>query len=135
MVFMLRLFVVIAVTMTTSVALADIPPPNTSGCRSKKAGDACQTDSKQDGICKTHKCSRINYTPDGPRGSVSYDCLKCEAQASPPPDPSKKQEEPVDPAPKKTSTEKKNCSGGDPGSFALALLTLLAGAVFSRRVS
>ncbi len=65
-----------------SVVLADIPPPDTSGCGNKKAGDACQTDDKKSGGCKTATCSRLDASQMPPT-SVEYACLKCDAATKP----------------------------------------------------
>lgn len=77
---LLTLFVGLAVTLAPPSARADVPPPNSSGCTSKKAGDGCTRDDGAPGTCAASTCSRINYDCDGgksPCGSVSYDCLTC----------------------------------------------------------
>ncbi|MFO0639905.1 MAG: hypothetical protein U0183_11885 [Polyangiaceae bacterium] len=73
-------FVALALALSPAEARADVPPPNTSGCSTKKAGDGCSRDDGAPGTCATSTCSRINYDCDGgksPCGSVSYDCLLC----------------------------------------------------------
>ena len=72
--------VALALALSPSDARADVPPPNTSGCSTKKAGEACTRDDGAQGTCATSTCSRINYDCDGgksPCGSVSYDCVLC----------------------------------------------------------
>lgn len=65
-----------------SVVLADIPPPDSSGCTNKKAGDACQTDDKKSGGCKAATCSRLDAS-QMPPVSVEYACLKCDVATKP----------------------------------------------------
>jgi hypothetical protein len=77
--------------LVPSVALADVPPPDTDGCGSKAPNDACKTDKGAAGACVTKKCNRIDYTPKdagsdgaasgGPSGTIEYDCLTCIAGA------------------------------------------------------
>lgn len=72
--------VALALALSPSDARADVPPPNSSGCTTKKAGEACTRDDGAQGTCATSTCSRINYDCDGgksPCGSVSYDCVLC----------------------------------------------------------
>jgi hypothetical protein len=61
---------------------ADVPPPNTSQCNGKSAGDACTTDDSKSGACLASTCSRLDYSHTPP-GSVSYNCLVCYAGAAP----------------------------------------------------
>jgi hypothetical protein len=72
--------VALALALAPGAARADVPPPNSSGCTSKKAGDSCTRDDGAQGTCATSTCSRINYDCDGgksPCGSVSYECVTC----------------------------------------------------------
>ncbi len=67
--------------------MADVPPPDTVDCSSKKVGDTCKDDKGSAGTCVSNKCSRINYACDGgksPCGSVEYDCAKCDVSSSKP---------------------------------------------------
>jgi hypothetical protein len=76
-----------AILLIPSLAFADVPPPNSSGCTNKAAGAACMDDAKANGTCQKDTCSRLDYGalldagPDasGMPKSVSYDCLKCVA--------------------------------------------------------
>lgn len=63
-------------------ASADVPPANTTGCSSRKAGDACETDDKKSGTCRDSTCSRLDYSQGTPPKSVEAACLKCEPKAS-----------------------------------------------------
>jgi hypothetical protein len=79
--------VIAGTLLRTSMAMADVPPPDTMDCSSKKVGDACKDDKGTAGTCVSNKCSRINYACDGgpsPCGSVEYDCAKCTASSSKP---------------------------------------------------
>lgn len=68
----------------TATARADVPPPNSEGCSSKSAGDACKNDSGATATCKATTCSRLDYSQGTPPSSVSYDCLLCEGPAPTP---------------------------------------------------
>lgn len=70
------------VFVVASVALADVPPADISGCSNKKAGDACQTDDKKSGGCKSTTCSRVDATQTPPT-TVEYACVKCDAGTKP----------------------------------------------------
>ncbi len=66
--------------LVASAAWADVAPPDTSECQSRKAGDPCTG-----GTCVVETCYRRDYTnwdqdasPMPP--SVPYDCLVCIAQ-------------------------------------------------------
>jgi uncharacterized membrane protein YgcG len=67
----------IALLASTSAALADIPPTDTSGCRDKKAGEVCQTDDRKTGACATSQCERMDRSKQ-PYEMVKYACLKCQ---------------------------------------------------------
>ena len=58
-------------------ALADIPPPDTSGCRDKALKQACTTDEHKPGSCQSSTCSRRDYSSGMPPKSVPYECLRC----------------------------------------------------------
>jgi uncharacterized protein (TIGR03382 family) len=74
-------------------ARADVPPPNSTDCATRRLGDACTLDDKSTGACAAAKCSRLNYACDasaeasvgGPCGTIETDCLKCQAGSTPPP--------------------------------------------------
>jgi hypothetical protein len=71
-------------------ALADIPPPDISGCASKAAGDACQRDDGSAGVCTKDTCSRNDYSQGPPPQQVDFECLRCVPGAPPaPPEPKK----------------------------------------------
>jgi hypothetical protein len=117
---------VLLVAVLASVARADIPPPDSSGCRDKAAGAACKRDDGTDSNCVTAKCSRRNYSNGPPGTMVQYDCLKCRPEA----------EAPVAaaPAPAVTDTPtpappKKSSCATVPAETAVGLLSL----VFLRR--
>jgi hypothetical protein len=76
----MRTLVLFAVLGLASTTWADVPPPDTTGCNSKAAGDACKTDGNQSGACQTQKCAGRDYS-DG--GTLQFDCLKCAAGATP----------------------------------------------------
>lgn len=60
-----------------ALARADMIPPDEATCEHRRAGAACETGAGRSGICQMAKCGRIDYTDQGPRGTVEYDCLKC----------------------------------------------------------
>jgi hypothetical protein len=72
------------VLSVSSLALADVPPPNTLDCSGKKAGVACKKDDNSQGSCAASKCSRsVPPGPDGGGGgSAQYDCFICESGSS-----------------------------------------------------
>ena len=80
--------VIVAVGLWPVVVLADVAPPNTSGCQGKTAGDACKDDQGADGVCEADTCSRFDYanwdedTQSRPP-TKTYDCLKCVPGAAP----------------------------------------------------
>jgi hypothetical protein len=109
---MKRLTVVLAVF--ACAAWADVPPPDSMGCRDKTAGAACKKDDGSDGSCVTAKCSRNDYSNGVPPTSVEYDCLKCQTGAAPLNSPP-------------TEPEKKNSCAALPGEALVGLsLVLLA---------
>ena len=85
---MTRLAVVLVVL--ARVAWADIPPPDSSGCRDTTAGASCKRDDGSDGTCATSTCSRNDYSNGPPPKRVSYDCLKCLTAVVAPAPPEKK---------------------------------------------
>jgi hypothetical protein len=97
---------VLAVTFLAGVALADIPPSDTSGCNGKAAGDSCKRDDGSAGACAKSTCSRNDYSNGPPPTQVQYECLRCgDAPAAPP-------------------AEKKSCAAV-PGEELIALAALL----------
>jgi len=73
----MRKLIVALVLALPLTALADIAPPDTCA----KPGDACTTappDYKSAGVCVKRKCTRAT-----PRGTVEYDCNRCEAKPAP----------------------------------------------------
>jgi hypothetical protein len=75
----LSLFVLAAGLTFASAARADLAPPNSSQCQTKKAGDACTTDDSKSGSCVASKCSKLDYSDGTPPSTVQYDCLLCVA--------------------------------------------------------
>ncbi|MBK9261765.1 MAG: hypothetical protein IPM54_18435 [Polyangiaceae bacterium] len=73
---------VLASVATTSVAFADVPPPDTYGCNMKAAGDACEKDDGSAGTCVTSTCTKLDYSDGSPPGTIEYDCLICTTSAS-----------------------------------------------------
>lgn len=65
-----------------SSAFADVPPPDTSGCNTKAAGDACQKDDMSAGTCAAQTCTKLDYSMGTPPKSVEYACLVCTSSAS-----------------------------------------------------
>jgi hypothetical protein len=70
----LSVFVSLAVARP---AFADLPPPDTSGCNMKVAGDTCQKDDMSAGTCMTKTCSKLDYSDGSPPGTIDYECLVC----------------------------------------------------------
>ena len=60
-----------------SAAWADIPSPDSSGCRGKTAGATCKRDDGSDATCVASTCSRNDYSNGPPPKSVQYECLEC----------------------------------------------------------
>ena len=73
-----------------STALADIPPPDVSGCANKAAGDPCQRDDGSAGVCAKATCSRNDYSQGPPPTPVDFECLRCVPGATPAPTEQKK---------------------------------------------
>lgn len=126
--------VALALALSPSDARADVPPPNSSGCTTKKAGEACTRDDGAQGTCATSTCSRINYDCDGgksPCGSVSYDCLTCGAGGA-------SGDGGAADGGSGGSTSSSSCAasprGAAPGVFAVSL-AVLAALVLARRSS
>ncbi len=65
-----------------SPAFADVPPPDTSGCNMKVAGDACQKDDMSAGSCEAKTCSKLDYSMGTPPTTVEYSCLTCTSSSS-----------------------------------------------------
>src|SRR3954452_20838817 len=69
-------------------ARADLPPPDTEGCRMASAGDTCDLDGQSSdggtkaGTCRKATCSRIDYAhwdhdASAVPPTMEYECLKC----------------------------------------------------------
>lgn len=71
-----RLLVVVALSLS-SVALADVPPPNSQGCTNKAAGDACIDDANVARTCAASTCTKLDYSHGTPPGSITVACLLC----------------------------------------------------------
>ena len=67
----------LAATQLAGVALADIPPSDTSGCNGKAAGEACKRDDGSAGACVKSTCSRNDYSNGPPPTQVQYECMRC----------------------------------------------------------
>lgn len=72
----------LAAALVAPLARADVPPPNSSQCGTKKAGEACTTDDGKSGACKVSTCSRLDYSQTPP-GSASYECTLCDETTKP----------------------------------------------------
>lgn len=83
----MRPLLLCATLLLASTTWADIPPPDTSSCRDKQAGAACQTDEGKAGTCEASKCSRLDYSNGTPPSSVEYECLRCAATTAQAPEP------------------------------------------------
>jgi hypothetical protein len=60
-------------------ARADVPPPNSTECDTKKPGDACTDDSGKAGACTSSTCTKLDYSHGTPPTTVSYPCTLCVA--------------------------------------------------------
>jgi len=67
------------VLMLGSLALADVPPPNSQGCTNKAAGDACVDDANVAHTCVAEMCGKLDYSQGTPPKSTSVACLLCKA--------------------------------------------------------
>jgi hypothetical protein len=65
---------VLSMVLAPQAARADVPPIETEGCVSKKAGDGC-TDAVTGASGTCHEDTCTSAKPDGT--SSSYACLKC----------------------------------------------------------
>lgn len=98
---------VVLAMLFAGVALADIPPSDTSGCNGKQAGEACKRDDGSAGACAKSTCSRNDYSNGPPPTQVQYECVRCgDAPPAPP-------------------AEKKSCAAV-PGETLLVLAALLS---------
>lgn len=66
----------VALFSLSSVAVADVILDIESGCRDKKAGEACRAKLSA-GVCTPSKCSRNDYSEGVPPKQKVVDCLKC----------------------------------------------------------
>jgi hypothetical protein len=73
-----------------SLALADVAPPDLSGCQGRDAGAACQRDDGSAGTCTRQTCTRNDYSEGPPPKVVEYECLQCKATGPVPPNPDEK---------------------------------------------
>ena len=115
---------VLLVAVLASVARADIPPPDSMGCRDKVAGAACKRDDGTESTCVTAKCSRRDYSKGPPGTMVQSDCLKCQpaaAVAAPTPAPAPAPAVAEAPAP----PAKKNSCSAAPAQTLLSLVSVL----------
>lgn len=76
--------------LLSSLAWADVAPPNLAGCNGKSAGAACDRDDGTKGTCATGTCSRNDYSGGIPPKSVSYECLLCDEKVAPTSPPAEK---------------------------------------------
>lgn len=63
--------------LVAAAALADIPPDNSTQCRSAQAGAACTTDDGKPGTCVSQKVGRLDYSQGVPPRSIQVDMLIC----------------------------------------------------------
>ena len=121
----------LVVGLSAASAFADAIPPDVSACDGKTAGASCSvTVTSPAGVCQNATCSKLDYShldDAGQPGTVSYACLQC----------------------KSTDGGTSSGDGGEAipdghggcnaagaraaGTFALALLPLLALRAFGRR--
>ena len=79
----LTLFVLPAVLLSSSLALADVIPPDVDAYRDKKLGDVCkveQASPKISGTCQMGQHCSLKYSgcdSSGPCGTTCKDTLKC----------------------------------------------------------
>lgn len=64
-----------------ALLLADIPPPDSQGCRDAKVGAKCKTDGKKTGTCVKSTCTRNDYSEGPPPKLVAVECLVCATAA------------------------------------------------------
>lgn len=100
-----------AVCLASALALADVAPPDLSGCQGKEAGASCQRDDGSAGTCTKETCSRNDYSNGPPPTLVEYECLRCTATAGAKPGPG--------------ADEKKGSCAAAPGLGFMALGALL----------
>ena len=67
-----RPLLLLAALSLSSIARADLAPPNVDPCAGEQAGTKCTTDSGRHGSCQQTKCSRLDYSNGVPPGSVEY---------------------------------------------------------------
>jgi len=68
--------------LTASLAFADVPPPDVSGCQGKSASAACTRDDGSSGTCAKDTCTRNDYSNGPPPTPVQYECLRCKTGAA-----------------------------------------------------
>lgn len=118
---MTRLVLLVAL-LASVVASADIPPPDSMGCRDKAAGAVCKRDDGTEASCVNAKCSHRDYSNGPPGAMVQSDCLKClPAAAAPTPPPAAAPAVAETPAP----PAKKNSCSAVPAETAVGLFSLL----------
>lgn len=70
-----------AAGLLATLAWADIPPRDSSGCRDAKVGSKCKTDDAKAGTCVKSTCSRNDYSEGPPPKTVTVECLVCASAA------------------------------------------------------
>lgn len=66
----------LTLSLSTS-ALADIPPDNSTQCRSSNAGSACTTDDGAAGTCVAQMMGRLDYSDGVPPKMKQVEMLIC----------------------------------------------------------
>lgn len=72
----------LAITLVASLALADIPPSNSSQCHSAQAGAACTTDDGKPGTCLKQLVGRLDYSEGVPPKTKQVEMLLCVASVT-----------------------------------------------------
>lgn len=72
----------LAVMLVAAVALADIPPSNSSQCGSSQPGTACTTDDGKPGTCLKQLVSRLDYSEGVPPKTKQVEMLLCVASVT-----------------------------------------------------
>ncbi len=71
-----------AVMFVATVALADIPPSNSSQCGNSQAGAACTTDDGKPGTCLKQMVGRLDYSEGVPPKTKQVEMLLCVASVT-----------------------------------------------------
>ncbi|MBM4779708.1 MAG: hypothetical protein GQE15_18545 [Archangiaceae bacterium] len=72
----------LAVLLVAGVALADIPPSNSTQCHSAQTGAACTTDDGKPGTCLKQLVSRLDYSEGVPPKTKQVEMLLCVASVT-----------------------------------------------------